>query len=67
LRHYLKRRRRIETPVVATRLIALLPRTDSSNIASRETFLGISAVSDRRGFIYAMAIFIGLVLGANAL
>jgi hypothetical protein len=50
---------------IAARLIALLPRRDSSKIAPRETFIGINAVSDPRGFVYAIAIFVALVLGAQ--
>jgi hypothetical protein len=48
---------------VATRLVALLPHRAS--IPSRETFFGISAVSDLRGFTYAIVIFIAFVLGAQ--
>jgi hypothetical protein len=50
---------------VASRLIALLPRRAGSNIASRERLFGIQAVSDPRGFIYAIVIFMALLLGAQ--
>jgi hypothetical protein len=47
---------------LASRLIALLPRRASSNIASRERLFGIQAVNDPRGFIYAIVIFMALLL-----
>jgi hypothetical protein len=50
---------------VATRLIALLPRRASPNVPVRETLFGISVVSDPRGFICAIVIFMALVLGAQ--
>jgi hypothetical protein len=55
----------LDPGMVATRLIALLPRRAGSDIASRETLLGISAVSDPRSFIYAIVIFMAVVLGAQ--
>jgi len=55
----------LDPGAVASRLIALLPRRASSNIASRERLFGIQAVNDPRGFIYAIVIFMALVLGAQ--
>jgi hypothetical protein len=55
----------LDPGTVATRLIALLPRRASSNVPARETLFGISVVSDPRGFIYAIVIFMALVLGAQ--
>jgi hypothetical protein len=55
----------LDPGAVASRLIALLPRRASSNIASRERLFGIQAVDDPRGFIYAIIIFMALVLGAQ--
>jgi hypothetical protein len=55
----------LEPGTVATRLIALLPHRTGSNIASRETLFGISAVSDPRRFIYAIVIFIPLLPAAS--
>ena len=50
---------------VAARLIALLPGRASSNVPSHETLFGISAVSEPRGFMYAIVIFVAFVLGAQ--
>jgi hypothetical protein len=41
------------------------PGTVATRLPSRETFFGISAVSDLRGFTYAIVIFIAFVLGAQ--
>jgi hypothetical protein len=56
---------RLDPRTVATRLIALLPRRTSSDIVSSETLFGVSAVGDLRGFLYAVVIFIALVLGSQ--
>jgi hypothetical protein len=50
---------------VADRLIALLPRRAYSNAPPQETLFGISAVSEPRGFMYAIVIFMAFVLGAQ--
>jgi hypothetical protein len=55
----------LDPGTVASRLIELLPRRASSNIVPGETLFGISAVGDLRGFLYAVVIFIALVLGTN--
>jgi hypothetical protein len=55
----------LDPGTVANRLIASLPRRASSNIASRERLFGIQAVNNPRGFIYAIVIFMTLVLGAQ--
>jgi hypothetical protein len=55
----------LDPGTVATRLIELLPRRASSNIVPGETLFGIGAVSDLRGFLYAVVIFIALVLSTQ--
>src|SRR5271168_41353 len=55
----------LDPGAVATRLIALLPRRASSDIPSRETLFTISAVNGPRGLIYAIVIFLAVVLGAQ--
>jgi hypothetical protein len=55
----------LDSGTVATRLIELLPRRASSNIVPGETLFGIGAVADLRGFLYAVVIFIALVLGTQ--
>jgi hypothetical protein len=54
----------LDPSAVATRLITLLPRRAGFDISSQETMFGISAISDPRGFIYVIVIFVSLVLGA---
>jgi hypothetical protein len=55
----------LDPGTVAARLIALLPGRAGSNVPARETLLGISAVSEPRGFMYAIVIFMAFVLGAQ--
>jgi len=55
----------LDPGMVATRLIALLPRRVRPDIPSRETLFAIRAVSDPRGFIYGTVIFMTFVLGVQ--
>jgi len=53
---------------IAARLIALLPRTTSSNIRPRNTSIGASVANNSRGVIYAIFIvllFAGLCIAAS--